>query len=81
MNKENATYNPTTKDSSQEKSIDIEQSKLKDSYTEKIKDAYLSQLEVDYTPSEESIERANGLDSSNPTSASESAITNTISNS
>ena len=81
MNKENAPYNPTTRDYSQEKSIDIEQSKLKDSYTEKIKDTYLSQSKADSPLSEESIERANGLDSSNPNSVSESAITNTISNS
>ena len=81
MNKKNASSHTTSLDYSQEKAIDIEQSKLKDSYTEKIKDAYLSQSKFDSSPSEESIERANGLDSSNPNSVSESSITNTISNS
>ncbi|AWK50052.1 hypothetical protein DIC82_02630 [Clostridium beijerinckii] len=81
MNKENSPSNLTSRDCSQEKSIDIEQSKLKDSYTEKIKDTYLSQLKIDYPPSEESIERANGLDPANPNSVSESSITNAISNS
>ena len=81
MSKENAPSHLTSGDSCEEKSIDIEQSKLKDSYTEKIKDAYLQQSKTDYTPSEESIERANGLDPSDPNSVSESTITNTISNS
>lgn len=81
MDKRNSPSDSTSRDYSEEKSIDIEQSKLKDSCTEKIKDAYLSLLDVDYIPSEESIERANGLDSPNPNSLSESSITDSISNS
>ena len=81
MSKENTPYHPTSGGPSQEKAIDIQQSKLKDSYTEKIKDTYLPKSKADYIPSEESIERANGLDTSDPSEVSESNIVNSVSNS
>lgn len=66
MSKEKTPYNSVPEDYSNEKLTDPHSSEQKDAYIEKMKQVYLPYTHANYLPSEESIERANGLDSSNP---------------
>lgn len=62
MSNEKASYNPVLGDYPQDKLTD----KSEDSPIEKIKQTYLPDSKANHSPSEESIERANGLNSSKP---------------
>lgn len=65
MNKEKMSYNEILKNNSEEKLTDPSSSK--DSYMDKMKQVYLPESQNDYHPSEESIERVNGLTSDKST--------------
>ena len=64
MSKENTPYNTVSEDYSNEKLTTPHSSEEKDAYIEKMKQVYLPYSNENYLPNEESIERANGLDSS-----------------
>jgi hypothetical protein len=66
MSNEKTSYNPVQGDYPQDKLTDIPSPKSEDSPIEKIKQTYLPDSKANHRPSEESIERANGLDSSKP---------------
>ena len=66
MSKENIPYNSVPEDNSEEKLAEIHSSEEKDAFIEKIKQVYLPQSAANDSPTEESIEHANGLDSSKP---------------
>lgn len=65
MSNEKVPYPSNQENSYEEKLPDID-STAKASYIEKMKDVYLPDARTNHRPSEESIEQANGLDSSKP---------------
>jgi len=65
MSKEKTPYNSVSGDSSDKKSSDIDSEAQKASYIEELKQVYLPDSKSNHSPSEESIERANDLNSSN----------------
>lgn len=65
MSKEKTPSNSVTGDYSNQKSTDVNSSEQKASYIEQLKQVYLPDSKANYSPSEESIERANNLNSVN----------------
>lgn len=71
MSNEKTPYNAVPGDYSQDKLTDNPSQKSEASPIEKIKQTYLPDSKANYRPSEESIERANDLDSSKPNPVAE----------
>ena len=66
MNKEKVLSNQTQKNCFQEKTPDIHSLEASAAGTEILKKLYLPSSKADNSPSEESVERANGLTNSRP---------------
>lgn len=72
MNKEKAPFSSVSQGYDENKLPDVHSSKSQGSPTEIIKEMYLPESAADNCPSEESIERANGLNSAKTNAVIES---------
>lgn len=75
MSNKKVPYPSNQENGYEEKLPDIN-STAKASYIEKMKDVYLPDARANHRPSEESIEQANGLNSSKPNPVEEAISTN-----
>jgi len=75
MTKEKTPYNSPAGDYSDKKSDDINSSAEKASYIQQLKQVYLPDSKANYSPSEDSIEQANDLNSTNHNLVAEAIAT------